>query len=47
VRFLPVIAAAEVKSVLPAANPHQTGNGHAQDHAFDATVVGLAPKGAH
>jgi Ni/Fe-hydrogenase subunit HybB-like protein len=46
VRFLPVIAVAEVKSVLPAANPH--ANGHAD--ALDApTMVSphLAPKGAH
>jgi molybdopterin-containing oxidoreductase family membrane subunit len=47
VRFLPVVAAAEVKSVLPAANPHANGHGHG--NAFDApTVVGhLVPKGAH
>ncbi len=47
VRFLPVVAAAEVKSVLPAANPH--ANGHADALAHEATVLSghLAPKGAH
>ena len=43
VRFLPVIAAAEVKSVLPAADPH-----HAADHPEPASVgARLAPEGAH
>jgi molybdopterin-containing oxidoreductase family membrane subunit len=47
VRFLPVIAAAEVKSVLPAADPH--ANGHADLAGHEATVLAghLAPKGAH
>src|SRR6185369_9771085 len=47
VRFLPVVAAAEVKTVLPAADPH--ANGHAADLGHEATVLAghLAPKGAH
>jgi len=47
VRFLPVIAAAEVKSVLPAANPH--ANGHAALDLDAPTMVSphLAPKGMH
>jgi molybdopterin-containing oxidoreductase family membrane subunit len=43
VRFLPVIAAAEVKSVLPAANPHHAGD----EHDAPALAAQLAPKGAH
>ncbi len=48
IRFLPVIAAAEVKSVLPAADPHHDAHHH-DDLAHEVTRVGahLAPKGAH
>src|SRR5678816_4599840 len=33
VRFMPMIAIAEVKGVMPAADPH--GHGHGDDHAHD------------
>ena len=48
IRFLPVIAAAEVKSVLPAADPHHDAHHH-DDLAHEVTRVSahLAPKGAH
>ena len=42
VRFLPVVAAAEVKSVLPAANPHAS-----DEHVAPALAGHLAPKGAY
>ena len=42
VRFLPVIAAAEVKSILPAADPHA-----GDPHATLGLTRHLAPKGAH
>ena len=42
VRFLPVIAAAEVKSVLPAADPHAS-----DEHVAPALAGHLAPKGAY
>ncbi|MCC6764642.1 MAG: polysulfide reductase NrfD [Deltaproteobacteria bacterium] len=42
VRFLPVVAAAEVKSVLPAADPHHAGG----RHATPAIAGRLAPEGA-
>jgi len=42
VRFLPVVAAAEVKSVLPAADPHAS-----DEHVAAALAGHLAPKGAY
>jgi len=42
VRFLPVVAAAEVKSVLPAADPHAS-----DEHVAPALAGHLAPKGAY
>jgi molybdopterin-containing oxidoreductase family membrane subunit len=42
VRFLPVVAAAEVKSVLPAADPHAS-----DEHLAPALAGQLAPKGAY
>jgi molybdopterin-containing oxidoreductase family membrane subunit len=32
VRFLPSIAIAEVKSVMPIADPHYHGEGHGKEH---------------
>jgi molybdopterin-containing oxidoreductase family membrane subunit len=42
-RFLPVVATAEVKSVLPAANPHP----HEAGHLSQAWAASAAPEGAH
>jgi molybdopterin-containing oxidoreductase family membrane subunit len=46
VRFLPVIAAAEVKSVLPEADPHAAAH-PAAAHPSPAIGAQLAVKGAH
>ena len=42
-RFLPVVATAEVKGVLPQANPHPAG----EAHASPSWVAGAAAEGAH
>jgi molybdopterin-containing oxidoreductase family membrane subunit len=42
VRFLPVVATAEVKGVLPAANPHPAEAAHASP----GWSPGVAPEGA-
>ena len=39
-RFLPMIAMAEVKMVMPAADPHHGEDGHGHDHGTAATATG-------
>jgi molybdopterin-containing oxidoreductase family membrane subunit len=47
-KFLPSIAMAEVKGVLPQADPHWAGYGHAGDHAHEGQHAhAAADKGGH
>ncbi|MCP4833810.1 MAG: hydrogenase, partial [Phycisphaera sp.] len=39
-RFLPMIAMAEVKMVMPAADPHHGDDAHGHDHGTAATATG-------
>jgi molybdopterin-containing oxidoreductase family membrane subunit len=47
-KFLPSIAIAEVKGVMPQADPHWEGYGHHGDHGHEAQPAhATADKGGH
>jgi molybdopterin-containing oxidoreductase family membrane subunit len=47
IRFFPVIAIAEVKAILPQANPHWEGYGHGDAHAAGGNGVDSNKVGGH